>query len=286
KRFVVFFESNGYVEDKNLFLFDGRGENAPANIDIRINAKKLQTLVQHALTLNGAHKVNLVAHSMGGLISRWYIEQMGGDTTVNKLIMLGTPNHGSKYLPLLTRIVGYIDDRLEEREIHKQKLEQMKEKNALHLAIHKLKDKKDKDKHKKNETPATSDQNIEQEQDTENWFDEKTEESIDEHIQQVVAENDIDHLGMAAVQMDPGSEFLTTLGYEGKDNYYLVTGTKGFPTGIGGYLPEGDNDGVVHADSVDLTEVPVAHKVTFKVSHMQLFYKVVTFNQIMNFLVL
>ena len=283
KRFVVFFEANGYVQDKNLFLFDGRGENAPANIDIRINAKKLQDLVQHSLTLNGASKVNLVAHSMGGLVSRWYIEQMGGDATVNKLIMLGTPNHGSKYLPLLTRIVGYIDDKLEEREIHKLKLEQLKEKNALHRAIHKL---KDKDKHKEKKAPKLLDQKNEQEQETENWFDEKTEESIDEHIQQVVAENDIDHLGMAALQMDPGSEFLTTLGYDGKANYYLVTGTKGFPTGIGGYLPEGDNDGVVHADSVDLTEVPVSHKVMFKVSHMQLFYKVVTFNQVMNFLVL
>jgi len=40
-------------------------------------------------------KVDLIAHSMGGLVSRWFIEQEGGDKTINKLIMLGTPNGGS-----------------------------------------------------------------------------------------------------------------------------------------------------------------------------------------------
>jgi hypothetical protein len=209
------------------------------------------------------------------------MEQMGGDTAVHKLIMLGTPNHGSKYLPLLTRIVGYIDEKLDEAEVHKQKFEEMKQRNALHLAIHKI---KDKDKHKKKKFLKTSDLKIDQ--GTESWFDEKTEEAINEHIQQVVAENDIDHLGMAAIQMDPGSEFFTTLGYKGKDNYYLIDGTKGFPTGIGGYLPEGANDGVVHSDSVDLTDVPASHKVTFNINHFQLFTKVVMFNQIMNFLIL
>ena len=201
--------------------------------------------------------------------------------------MLGTPNHGSKYLPLLTRIVRYIDDKLEVQEEHKQKFEELKQKNALHLVIHKIKDKDRQKKKPSLEGAYTTGQEMDMvTEDDEDWFDKKTEEAIDEHIQKVVAENDIDHLGMAALQMDPGSEFLTTLGYAGQDNYYLVTGTKGFPTGIGGYLPEGDNDGVVHADSVDLTDVPVAHKVTFKVSHMQLFYKVATFNQVMNFLIL
>lgn len=40
-------------------------------------------------------KVNIIAHSMGGLISRYYIKYLGGGSSVKKLIMLGTPNHGS-----------------------------------------------------------------------------------------------------------------------------------------------------------------------------------------------
>ena len=52
--------------------------------------------------------VNLVAHSMGGLVSRTYIQRhpkrwnKGG-----KLIMLGTPNHGSFAIPQV--ITGAID---------------------------------------------------------------------------------------------------------------------------------------------------------------------------------
>ena len=36
-----------------------------------------------------------MAHSMGGLISRYYIEVMGGEEEVRKLIMIGTPNEGA-----------------------------------------------------------------------------------------------------------------------------------------------------------------------------------------------
>jgi YVTN family beta-propeller protein len=47
--------------------------------------------------LTGATKIDIIAHSMGGLISRWYLQQ-GTDQDrqgVQKLIMLGTPNHGT-----------------------------------------------------------------------------------------------------------------------------------------------------------------------------------------------
>jgi pimeloyl-ACP methyl ester carboxylesterase len=59
---------------------------------INTNAHLLaQALSQH---LNGA-KVDIVAHSMGGLISRSMIEQNNGAQYVNKLITLGTPHQGS-----------------------------------------------------------------------------------------------------------------------------------------------------------------------------------------------
>jgi len=296
RRFVIFFETNGYEKDKNLFLFDGRGDDkSPANIDIIINARKLQSLVQNVLTSTGKAKVNLVAHSMGGLISRWYIEQLGGNTKVHKLIMLGTPNHGSAYLPLLTRIVGYIDSKLETVEDNKWKFDQKRKQTSLHKTIHKVKDeyrekKASQDSNNNGESDSLKSDHL-PENDTSiklTWktLDKKSEEAIDKHIQQVTAENNIDHLGLAAIQMDPGSEFLTTLGYKGQPNYYIVTGIKGLPPGLKGWLPEGDNDGVVHADSVDLTYVPISHKVIFKINHFQLFWKVVSFNQIMNFLVL
>jgi hypothetical protein len=40
-------------------------------------------------------KISIVAHSMGGLVSRFLIENEGGDQYVKKLIQVGTPNAGS-----------------------------------------------------------------------------------------------------------------------------------------------------------------------------------------------
>ncbi|MBA7533673.1 hypothetical protein ES705_25916 [subsurface metagenome] len=43
---------------------------------------------------NGA-EIDIVAHSMGGLVSRSMLETFNGDIYINKLITLGTPHHGS-----------------------------------------------------------------------------------------------------------------------------------------------------------------------------------------------
>jgi len=58
-------------------------------------SKKLEEDVNWARYIYEVDKVDIVAHSMGGLVSRWYLEVMeGGDKHVRKLIMLETPNHG------------------------------------------------------------------------------------------------------------------------------------------------------------------------------------------------
>lgn len=41
--------------------------------------------------------LHIVAHSMGGLVSRWMIEKEGANNMVQHLIMLGTPNNGSPW---------------------------------------------------------------------------------------------------------------------------------------------------------------------------------------------
>ncbi|GAB4405812.1 MAG: hypothetical protein OHK0039_07150 [Bacteroidia bacterium] len=42
-------------------------------------------------------QLDVVAHSMGGLVSRWFIEREQGDQVVGRLIMAGTPNGGSRF---------------------------------------------------------------------------------------------------------------------------------------------------------------------------------------------
>ncbi len=41
--------------------------------------------------------LDIIAHSMGGLVCRWLIEREGGTRVVRRLIMLGTPNGGSPW---------------------------------------------------------------------------------------------------------------------------------------------------------------------------------------------
>lgn len=41
--------------------------------------------------------LDVIAHSMGGLVSRWFIEREGGNRVVRRLVMLGTPNGGSPW---------------------------------------------------------------------------------------------------------------------------------------------------------------------------------------------
>jgi hypothetical protein len=41
--------------------------------------------------------LDVFAHSMGGLVSRWFVEREGGHRVLSHLIMLGTPNDGSPW---------------------------------------------------------------------------------------------------------------------------------------------------------------------------------------------
>lgn len=58
-------------------------------------AKKIDEL-RHRL---GVNKVNLVGHSMGGIIARNYVQRRGGQDKVDRLVFLGTPHQGSKLTP-------------------------------------------------------------------------------------------------------------------------------------------------------------------------------------------
>lgn len=68
------------------------------NTAIEENAQLLKDRLE-AVGLGAGHGkvLHIVAHSMGGLVSRWFIEQQGGNQIVTHLIMLGTPNGGSPW---------------------------------------------------------------------------------------------------------------------------------------------------------------------------------------------
>lgn len=79
------------------------------NTQIQDNARALkQRLEQVGLAANHGKTLHVVAHSMGGLVSRWFIEREGGNAVVQHLVMLGTPNAGSPWGTVEDWVTGAI----------------------------------------------------------------------------------------------------------------------------------------------------------------------------------
>lgn len=67
----------------------------PWTHDVPKLAEKLSDKVEVIRELTGADKVNLVGHSLGGIVCRWYVQEMGGDKTVSTAITLASPHAGT-----------------------------------------------------------------------------------------------------------------------------------------------------------------------------------------------
>lgn len=67
----------------------------PNMADIRNQAAVLAKKVEEVKARTGAKQVDIIGHSMGGLISRYYIKNLNGEKNVARLIQLATPNHGT-----------------------------------------------------------------------------------------------------------------------------------------------------------------------------------------------
>ena len=71
----------------NLGLFNTR--------DIRESALLIQRKIESILAQTRLPHVDIVGHSMGGLIGLYYVKKLGGDARVRKLVMMGTPIAGT-----------------------------------------------------------------------------------------------------------------------------------------------------------------------------------------------
>jgi pimeloyl-ACP methyl ester carboxylesterase len=80
--------------ETSILAFDY--ENLETTIEETAASLKTRLL---AVGLGPGHgkKLQIVAHSMGGLVCRHMIERLGGNEIVSQLIMLGTPNDGSPW---------------------------------------------------------------------------------------------------------------------------------------------------------------------------------------------
>jgi triacylglycerol esterase/lipase EstA (alpha/beta hydrolase family) len=63
--------------------------------DITISARELFDFVMDVRSKTGANRVDLVCHSEGGLIARYFIQNMGGASLVDDLVAISTPHRGT-----------------------------------------------------------------------------------------------------------------------------------------------------------------------------------------------
>jgi len=77
-----------------VLTFDYENLHTTIEENARLLGEKLRAV---GLTPNHKKQLEIVAHSMGGLICRWFIEKEGGEKVVSRLVMAGTPNAGSPW---------------------------------------------------------------------------------------------------------------------------------------------------------------------------------------------
>ncbi|MFE1833658.1 esterase/lipase family protein [Streptomyces sviceus] len=70
------------------------------------SAEQLKTFVDKVLTATGAAETDLVGHSQGGLMPRYYLRFLGGAAKVNALVCIAPDNHGTT-LSGLTNLLPY-----------------------------------------------------------------------------------------------------------------------------------------------------------------------------------
>lgn len=74
---------------------------SPVTNDIRQAARDLALEVEALVAESGYERIHVVGHSLGGLIARYYVQQLGGDERVHTLVTLGTPHEGTLTAHLL-----------------------------------------------------------------------------------------------------------------------------------------------------------------------------------------
>ncbi|MFJ4203375.1 esterase/lipase family protein [Streptomyces sviceus] len=88
-----------YGQLSGVPLFHGLGP-------IDKSAEQLKTFVDKVLTATGAAETDLVGHSQGGLMPRYYLKFLGGAAKVNALVGIAPDNHGTT-LSGLTSLLPY-----------------------------------------------------------------------------------------------------------------------------------------------------------------------------------
>ncbi|MFE7132081.1 esterase/lipase family protein [Streptomyces sp. NPDC057638] len=103
---------HGFVDNRSVFVLLRRSlarhgwrhleclNYSPLTCDIRAAAELLGRHIEEICARTGRGEVDVVGHSLGGLIARYYIQRLGGDRRIRTLVTLGTPHSGTAVAPL------------------------------------------------------------------------------------------------------------------------------------------------------------------------------------------
>jgi pimeloyl-ACP methyl ester carboxylesterase len=103
---------HGFIDNRSVFVLlrrslaqHGRHQveslnYSPLTCDIRTAAELLGRHIEGICERTGSRQVDIVGHSLGGLIARYYVQCLGGDLRVRTLVTLGTPHSGTRVVPL------------------------------------------------------------------------------------------------------------------------------------------------------------------------------------------
>ncbi len=75
--------------------------------DLFENSAALDAVVDRVRADSGHDKIDILAECTGGLIARHYIQSLGGDQKVSRLVTFISPQHGVGKAPLAAELVGW-----------------------------------------------------------------------------------------------------------------------------------------------------------------------------------
>ncbi len=98
---------HGIIDNHTVFAYLRRALNrrgfgrvitlnySPLSDDIPRVARRLKSLVEKVRRETGYERVHVIGHSMGGVVARYYVQCLGGDSRVHTVVTLGSPHAGT-----------------------------------------------------------------------------------------------------------------------------------------------------------------------------------------------
>jgi hypothetical protein len=128
-------EATYYIDtastEKDYFIYDSKWES------IDTYSSRLNDIIEEVLYITGKEKAILVAHSMGSLVTRKYI-QLYGEDNLEKVILIGGPNKGIDGLVLNSCAVFGADIECQEMNESSKFIKELNEFPAPNISVYNI----------------------------------------------------------------------------------------------------------------------------------------------------